>query len=179
MLDTAKEILTNKRIRKFLISALLILFIWVLFTIFFPVTLHKIHYWSIYPQAYISAWVLQLLGYATQVSHYAGSCLSQLEINGSSQVCVGTGCSGIELFLIFAVFIILFRGRSYHSAWYIPVGILLISILNILRIVALSLIVIYAPEYLDFNHKYTFTIIVYGFVIALWLYWMNRYYDKK
>ena len=179
MLDTAREILRNKRIRKFLLSSLVILLIWVLFTVFFPVALYKIHYWSIYVQAYISAWVLQLLGYSTQVAHYIGNCLSLIEINDSSQVCVGTGCSGIELFLIFAVFIILFRGRSYHSTWYIPGGIVLISILNIFRIVALSLIVIYNPEYLDFNHKYTFTIIVYGFVIALWLHWMNRYYEKN
>jgi len=105
--------------------------------------------------------------------------MSLLDIDNTSVVCVGTGCSGVELFLIFAVFIFLFKGRSNNFLWYIPSGIILISILNIIRIVALSLIVIYAPDYLDFNHKYTFTIIVYGFLIGLWLFWMNKYYVEK
>jgi exosortase family protein XrtF len=150
-----------------------------MFTVFFPIALHKMHFWTIYPQAHISAWILQIVGYSAKVWHYVNNCMSLMDINNSGIVCIGTGCSGVELFLIFAVFILLFKGRSNNFLWFIPFGILLIAILNIFRIIALSLIVLYAPDYLDFNHKYTFTIIVYGFLIWLWMYWMNRYYDKK
>jgi exosortase family protein XrtF len=179
MLKTAKEILSNKKIQKFLISSLIILFLWVLFTIFFPIALHKMHFWAIYPQAHLSAWMLQLFGYSATVMHYVNNCMSLLDINHSSLVCIGTGCSGVELFLIFAVFILLFKGTSKNFLWYIPAGVLLISMLNVIRIMALSLIALYAPDYLDFNHKYTFTIIVYGFLIWLWLHWMNKYYIEE
>ena len=175
MLQTAKEIIFNRKIQKFLISALIILFLWVMFTVFFPVALHKLHYWTIYPQAHISAWLLDLFGYTTRVVHYVNNCMALLEIKDSSLVCVGTGCSGVELFLIFAVFILLFKGRSSRFVWYIPLGIVLISILNIIRIIALSLIVVYAPEYLDFNHKYTFTLMVYGIIFLLWLIWAKKF----
>ena len=179
MFQTAREIISNRKIQRFILSAFVLLLIWVLFTVFFPSTLHQLHYWTIYPQAHISAWLLDLFGYTTRVLHYVNNCMALLEIKDSSLVCVGTGCSGVELFLIFAVFILLFKGRSSRFVWYIPLGIVLISILNIIRIIALSLIVVYAPEYLDFNHKYTFTILVYGFVIGLWLLWMNRYYEEN
>jgi len=179
MINTAKEILGNKKIQRFVLSSLILLLIWVFFTAFFPITLQKIHYWTIYPQAYVSAWLLQIFGYKVSVFHYINNCLSLLDINESALVCVGTGCSGVELFLIFAVFIFLFKGISRNWLWFIPVGIVLISFLNILRIIGLSFISLYAPDYLEFNHKYTFTIIVYGFLIGLWLYWMNKYYDKK
>ena len=179
MIETFREILANKRIRKFLLSAIILLLFWVLFTVFFPTTLHKLHFWTIYPQAHISAWLLQLFGYSAKVWHYVNNCMSLMDINNSGIVCIGTGCSGVELFLIFAVFILLFKGTSRDFLWFIPLGIILIAILNIIRIIALSLIVLYAPEYLDFNHKYTFTIIVYGFLIWLWLHWMKNYYVEK
>ena len=31
------------------------------------------------------------------------------------------------------------------------------------------------PELLDFNHDYTFTIIVYAFVFMLWYIWIQRF----
>ena len=180
MLNQIKQFLKeNKRILRFILFSFLLLLAWVLFTTYFPVLLHNIHFWIIKPQAIISAWILNIFGYEAYVLYYVNNCMSLLDINNSALVCIGTGCSGLELFLIFIAFIALLRGKSRNYLWFIPVGLLLIILLNIIRIIALALIVYYAPEYLEFNHKYTFVIIVYGFMILLWIYWMNTYYDKK
>lgn len=179
MLDTVKEILRNRRIRKFLISSLVILIFWVILTSIFPETLYQVHFWTILPQAHVSKWILQIFGFSVEVMYNVNNCQALLDLNNEAVVCIGTGCSGVELYLLFGIFVILFKGQKNTFLWYIPAGILGISILNIIRIVALSLIAYHAPEYLDFNHKYTFTIIVYGFLIGLWLYWMNRFYVEK
>jgi exosortase/archaeosortase family protein len=50
-------------------------------------------------------------------------------------------------------------------------GILIIHLLNIIRVIALTLLAYKAPEYLDFNHTYTFTILVYSVVFILWMIW--------
>jgi hypothetical protein len=40
---------------------------------------------------------------------------------------------------------------------------------------SLALIQYKAPEYLDFNHHYTFTVIVYAFIFLLWMIWVNKF----
>jgi hypothetical protein len=39
----------------------------------------------------------------------------------------------------------------------------------------LIFIQIKSPESLEFNHKYTFTLLVYSLIFALWMLWVNRY----
>jgi exosortase/archaeosortase family protein len=50
----------------------------------------------------------------------------------------------------------------------LPLLILAIEVVNVIRIVSLAIITKYYPQSLAFNHDYTFTIVVYGFVIFLW-----------
>lgn len=179
MLHTVREIIGNKKIQRFFLSAMILLIIWVLFTVFFPLELYRLHFWTIEPQAHLSAGFLGLIGYSTKVWHNVNNCMTLLDMNNSAVVCIGTGCSGVELFIVFAVFILLFKGQTMNYLWYIPVGLILIMILNIIRIVSLSIIAYRAPDYLNFNHKYTFVILVYGFLIFLWIYWMNHFYERK
>jgi hypothetical protein len=47
--------------------------------------------------------------------------------------------------------------------------------LNVLRIVALAIIMSVNEEWLAFNHDYTFTILVYAYVFALWMIWVQRF----
>jgi exosortase family protein XrtF len=97
-------------------------------------------------------------------------------IDGSSGVWVGSNCNAITLFALFAVFVAAFPGRQKAKIWFIPLGMLAIHILNILRVVSLALIAYYLPpEYLTFNHTYTFTFLVYGFIFLLWIIWVNRF----
>jgi len=43
----------------------------------------------------------------------------------------------------------------------------------VLRVVALITINYYAPQYIEFNHTYTFTILVYSIIFLLWMWWVN------
>lgn len=102
-----------------------------------------------------------------------------LAIEGSSGVAVGAPCDGMMLFGVFLAFMIAFPGRLLHKLWYIPVGLLAIHYINILRVVALTIIVHKNPDWLAFNHDYTFTVLVYGFVFLLWYIWVKYFGPKK
>lgn len=93
-------------------------------------------------------------------------------------VWVGDNCNGYKLFSIFAIFIIAFPGSKLSKLWYIPFGILVIHLANVFRIIALFIISDYHPEWLDFNHLYTFTAFVYGVIFLLWIIWVKKYGDK-
>jgi exosortase family protein XrtF len=98
-----------------------------------------------------------------------------LGIDGTHGLWVGDPCNGLTLFALFMGFIIAFPGPVKHKLWYIPAGLIAIHIINVFRIIALTIIVKVAPEYLDFNHTYTFTFLVYSFVFLLWMIWVNKF----
>ncbi|MBK9536974.1 MAG: hypothetical protein IPO10_17715 [Flavobacteriales bacterium] len=51
----------------------------------------------------------------------------------------------------------------------------IIHLINVLRIIALSIIVTINYELLNFNHDYTFYVVVYGCVFILWYVWVKRF----
>lgn len=168
----------HKAIARFLLMAFALLMAWVIALSFFPSVLSNWHEALIGPQTRISARLLQLLGYSVQTWFSDGHYKSSIAIAGDGNLYVGDGCSGLELFLLFAGFILIMPGSMRNKLWFLPVGLALILALNIVRIVLLVLIHHYRPEWLYFNHKYTFVVIVYGAVFLLWMWWVNRFSGK-
>lgn len=126
--------------------------------------------------AYWSSLVLKGLGFIA-IDSIAASTenITVIGIDGTHGLWVGDPCNGITLFALFVGFVIAYPGKIKNKLWFIPLGMLLIHIINVIRIVSLCLIVYYSPESLSFNHTYTFTILVYAFVFWLWLLWSNKY----
>ncbi len=126
--------------------------------------------------AYWSSLIIKSLGFIAIDSVAASSeNITVIGIDGTHGLWVGDPCNGITLFALFIGFVIAYPGKIKNKLWFIPLGMLSIHIINIIRIVSLCLIVLYAPDSLAFNHTYTFTILVYSFVFWLWLLWSNKY----
>ena len=122
--------------------------------------------------------ILLLFGY--HLTTYSEQAFQNVvQINDSLGVTVGAPCDGIVLLALFTVFIIAFPGPWKHKLWYLPLGLIAIHFINVLRIVALAIIVDINPAWLDFNHDYTFTILVYAFVFFLWYVWVNKFSPLK
>lgn len=145
----------------------------------FPEVMSKAHYAVIKPQTQVSTALLDGLGYEARYDLLKGQYRSSVTVNNDSTVYIGDGCSGLELFALFAGFILIMGGPWKQKAWFLPLGLLLILMLNILRIAALAVINHHWPQYLWFNHKYTFVVIVYGVIFILWVWWVRRYSPFK
>jgi exosortase family protein XrtF len=118
--------------------------------------------------------VLNILGFQTfkQLSNHD---FQVLGIDGSNGVWIGAACNAITLFFLFGVFVIAYPGHQKSKLWFVPLGIITIHLLNIFRVCALAWIARYHEDYLDFNHTYTFTFIVYCYIFFLWMLWVNKY----
>lgn len=90
-------------------------------------------------------------------------------------VSVGAPCNGLALFALFASFILATPVSVKPKLIFIPLGIIVIFLLNVIRIAALTLNVKYYPESVDFNHHYLFTFIVYGVTFWIWIIWVNKF----
>ena len=96
-------------------------------------------------------------------------------VQGGSHLWIGDACDGVSLFVVFSIFIVAFPGPWRAKVWFIPLGIMVIHALNAIRVAALCIVVTYDYEWLSFNHDYTFYIVVYGCVFALWFLWVSRF----
>lgn len=125
-----------------------------------------------------SDFFLRLIGYKT-FTVLQDRDFQIVGIDGSNGVWVGSNCNAISLFALFSIFIIAYPGAQKNKWWFIPVGIICIHLLNLLRVIGLVLMANYYPTYLEFNHTYTFTFLIYSFIFFLWVVWVNRFSQKQ
>lgn len=100
-------------------------------------------------------------------------------IQGSEGVRIIPPCLAVSLMALFAGFIICYPGEKRSKFWYIPLGIILIMLTNILRITAMALLSYHAPEMLNFYHRYVFKFFIHGFILLLWIIWIRKYGIKE
>lgn len=122
--------------------------------------------------------ILDLFGFQTFASKEVND-FQVFGIDGSTGVWIGGPCNGVTLMFLFAIFIVAYPGNKKAKLWYLPAGILAVYLINIIRIVSLALIAYYSPQYLDFNHTYTFTFIAYSAVFGLWMLWVKRFANNE
>jgi exosortase family protein XrtF len=94
-------------------------------------------------------------------------------------ISIDTPCNALPMMYLFGSFILVYPGDWKRKAVFLVFGVLFIHVLNMIRIIILSYISIYSPDYFHFNHKYLFQIIVYGVTVTLWFYWVLYGYDPK
>ncbi|UKN01557.1 archaeosortase/exosortase family protein [Paracrocinitomix mangrovi] len=131
--------------------------------------------------AYLSQQFMQLFGVETFIDLESDHVLLFLTEGNLRAVMIGDECNGFKLFAVFSIFILAFPGKWKAKMWFVPLGMLIIHLANIIRVCALLLIYDKYPEYLDFNHLYTFTIFVYAIILILWLWYIKKFslYAKK
>lgn len=165
--------INSKQIVKFLLAAFALYFVWFIVYDYYIQPDGRVNNWLNLNLARSGTFLLNIFGYDADTIIEGNQLL--ITINSIDLLGVGDSCNGLELYVLFSGFIICFPGPVTHKLWYIPAGIIAIDILNSFRAAALSLNQFYHPQSLQFNHHYTFTIIVYAFIFYLWIVWTNRF----
>ncbi len=122
-----------------------------------------------------SKFILELFNYRvfTGVERVIG-------VDGTGGLWIGDNCNGISLFALFTWFIVAYPfGKWWKKLIFIISGIALIEILNIIRIVALAILDTKSRAWTEFNHTYTFTIIIYACIFMMWMFWTNKIISNK
>ena len=159
-------------IKKFFIFFVVCLLVW--YTLYELVLRPSIIYdaWVIESIAQQAGLLLEWFNYTVQVEDrlYTGY-LNYVSLVGSQGVVIGPGCDGLVVMALFSFFILCIPGAVKHKLWFIPLGVVSLHVLNVIRASVLTVIMAKNPEWLAFNHDYTFTALIYGFVFLLWVSW--------
>jgi exosortase family protein XrtF len=162
--------LLNEPIVKFLAVGFVLYIIW-----------FALYEWWVHPMQWIdkavigntmsiSRTILGWMGYSVEI---IGDRVMRIE--GTPGLFIGDSCNGISLFALFSIFIVAFPGKISAKLFFIPAGIILIHLLNVMRVVILAIIETYSYQWTEFNHTYTFTAIIYACIFSMWLLWINKF----
>lgn len=96
-------------------------------------------------------------------------------VQGGNFLWIGDRCDGLSVMVVFTMFLLAFPGPWRSKPWFALLGVLSIHLINVLRVAALCIVVTIDYELLNFQHDYTFQVIVYGWVLLLWFIWVKRF----
>lgn len=121
-----------------------------------------------------SAWIVEhIIGYDIRTinttMYFPNN--NWLEVNGS--------CSGLKQFYQWIILMVLFPGPWKQKLWYIPMGILVIHLVNIMRIVILAIIMEHAPDYWHMSHDWILRPFFYVVIFVMWVIWVEKFAHKK
>ena len=96
-------------------------------------------------------------------------------IESYRRVEVADHCLALPAKVILVGSVLVFKGSWKDKAWFIPLGLLGIIIINIIRLMFISVAWVHLTRYFfDLHHNVIYMIITYGFIFMMIIWWMNR-----
>jgi exosortase/archaeosortase family protein len=121
-----------------------------------------------------SLWVVQnIMG--IQVKSIANAIYCE---NGAG-IAVVESCSGVKQILQFALLMLIIPGPWKHKLWYIPLGMFIVHLTNILRISLLVVVAKHSPANIEYYHDNWLRIMFYVVIFLLWLLWVEKIAGRK
>ena len=89
-------------------------------------------------------------------------------------------CLAIPATVIFIGSILSFTGRWQNKLWFIPMGIVLIILINLTRLVLLCYIFAhFSKSFYEINHSLVYVILAYTLIFLMIVWWMRRFSGLK
>ena len=129
--------------------------------------------------AHQSRSLLETLGFEAQIAPHPNEASMKLIINKKFVARIIEGCNSISPIILFVSFIIAFASNFKTTLFYLLFGCVLIYIVNIMRVVVLSIGLYNYPWRREILHSVIFPLIIYGLVFLLWMFWVNRFTNLK
>ena len=125
--------------------------------------------------AYHTQKLANLFGFQATVHQHENELSMKFYLGDHYSFRLVEGCNSISIIILFIAFIVAFSGSLPATILFGLVGIAVIYIMNVVRLLAISVLTKEYPEYDYFLHDLLFPAIIYGTVMVLWIVWVNRF----
>lgn len=115
-----------------------------------------------------SSWTLNLIGVKNRVHKIS-------IMSNKFSVTIKNGCNGVFASMIFIAALLAYPFPIFPKILGVIVGIVVIQIVNLIRVILLFLVGVYAPAYFNESHVFFAQVLVISVTMALWLYWIKKY----
>ena len=117
----------------------------------------------------------KMLGYDAYVEQHTQELSMKFILNGKYVSRIIEGCNSFSIIVLFLSFIIAFSGSVKATILFGLFGSILIYFVNLLRIIALSILYYKFPKQQEYLHDLLFPAIIYGLTFILWITWVKFY----
>ncbi|MCD9019766.1 exosortase family protein XrtF [Parachryseolinea silvisoli] len=125
-----------------------------------------------------TAATLRATGWAVITEDHYSRPVTNLVFEDQEILAVYEGCNGVNTMLMFLAFIVAFGPWRKPMLWFIPMGIVVVHLINLLRISLLFFVSRTMPDAMYFVHKYLFTASLYAVIFVLWIIWIRKFTRK-
>lgn len=166
----------NQKLLKFLFLSFLLYGVWLLSYEFILKPVGHLDHFITENISYFICLGLDLFGFTPHfsIAEKLGETFIFLNNSTFPLIRVGASCNGLELLVLFSIFIICYPGNFKSKLWFIPAGCLAIHTVNILRNFILTLMAEAKSPYFELFHRYVFIFLVYGIIFLLWMWWAGK-----
>jgi exosortase family protein XrtF len=119
--------------------------------------------------------IANIIGYDAQIEQNSDELSMKFILNGSYVSRIIEGCNSVSIIILFLAFIIAFSGSLRATILFGIFGSVLIYLVNLFRIIALSVLYYRFPEYQEILHNLVFPAIIYGLTFVLWITWVKYF----
>ncbi len=123
--------------------------------------------------------VQNILGIESSIQVNEGKKSISMRHQDDGVINVFEGCNGINVMIVFVAFLVAYGGSLTRMIWFLPLGLMIIHLFNLLRIMLLFVAAQQNTRYFYYIHKYFFTAALYLVVIVLWIIWVTRWSTKQ
>ncbi len=123
--------------------------------------------------------LIEAAGYKAQITPHPDEASMKLIINKKFVARIIEGCNSISIIILFVSFIFAYAGKIKTTLFYLIFGCVMIYVVNLIRIVILSVGLYHYPWRREILHSVIFPLIIYGLVFLLWMFWVNRFVNLK
>ena len=132
-----------------------------------------------YPVSYLAAALLNALGIAAELhtsALVAGFC--DLVLGGVVYRIIHE-CTGIFALLIFLSQVFAYPTFFYHKMQGVLLGLPSFYLYSVLRLVILGVIAHFEPDLVELFHQYMMVLVNLGFLLFLWLNWIDQVVHRE
>lgn len=116
-----------------------------------------------------SAWFLRVLGYEAEIVD-----LREIHVASRSfRFIMLNPCLGTDMMFAFAALILAYPGKWINRAWFLPMGYVFIELINIVRVIALSLVWLNYGTGGPIDHHDMFNFVSVVFVLFVFWFWVK------
>ncbi len=116
----------------------------------------------------VSAGILAAIGYDDVYTAFR-----IIGIGEAPGIEIVNGCNGLSAIGLFIGFVVAYPGDNTKRMLYLFTGIGVIYLVNVIRVVVLSITQTYWADFFDFTHDYSTTAIFYIVIFIMWVIWAN------
>ncbi len=120
-----------------------------------------------------------VIGYDAQIEQNKNELSMKFILNGKYVSRIIEGCNSISIIILFLSFIIAFSGSLKATILFGFFGSFSIYLVNLFRIIALSVLYYKFPKYQEILHSLVFPAIIYGLTFILWITWVKYFSNIK